>query len=704
MNGRIVHIGCLMLAVAVLPGAARAGEAPGADAAATAAQTIVVTGHYRTAVTTSDTASAGTVDGDLLREMPLLRPGEALETVPGLVVTQHSGDGKANQYFLRGYNLDHGTDFATSVDGVPVNMPTNAHGQGYSDINFLIPELVERIDYRKGPYFAENGDFSAAGSADVRYRDRLKGGLAMLTAGANDYRRLLVADSLALGHGGPVLLAGAEWLREDGPWTTPERLRKTNLLARLSGGDAGNGWSIDGIHYRAHWNATDQVPLELIASGALGRFDALDPSDGGSSGRDIVSAEWHREGQAAFTRIAGWYQHYRLQLWSDFTYFENNRALAPNPALPSDQFSQREARDIVGGRFTQGWRHALLGGESTTELGLQLRHDAIDVALLNTQSRIAFATVSDDHVRETALGGTLRNTTRWAPWLRTVLGLRLDALWLDRVARVLPVNSGHASASLASPKGSLIIGPFGKTEIFLSAGRGFHSNDARGVIGTINPATGAPADPAPALVRAFGKEIGLRSEAVPGLQTSLAVWTLNSASELVYSADAGDTEPNDASRRWGIEWNNHYALGRWLLLDADFAWTHARYAMANANGAPGNLIPNAVSRVMRLGATVHDGERWSVTAEGRYFGDYPLTQDGSLTAPAAFVANLRLAARPWRQLGLSLDVLNLFDRRYYDIAYGQDYQVAPAAAAQPNGITVHPGEPRQLRISLHAGF
>lgn len=695
--------GVIIAASASLPVQAHAEHAEDMSPATPADPTIVVTGHYQTSIGQTDAASAGTVNGTLLSQMPLLRPGEALETVPGLIVTQHSGDGKANQYFLRGYNLDHGTDFATSVDDLPINLPTNAHGQGYSDLNFLIPELVERIDYRKGTYDAANGDFSAAGSADIHYRDSLPHGIVNLTGGSFGYARALIADSVPLAHGkGPTILAAGEFMHENGPWTTPERLRKTNLLLRLSDGNEKNGWSLSGFHYRAHWNSTDQVPLELIESGKMGRFDALDPTDGGNSGRDVVTLAWHRDGGASFTRAKAYYQHYRLQLWSDFTFYENRYGQAPNPNLPSDQFAQAESRNMTGGALVQGWRHGLEGLESTTEIGTQIRHDAIDVSLRNTQSRIAFATVSDDHISETELDVYAQNTTRWTPWMRSVVGLRFDTLWLDRQARVLPINSGHASASLASPKGSLIFGPFAKTEIFLSAGRGFHSNDARGVIGTINPATGDPADRVPALVKAFGKEIGLRTEIVPGLQSSLALWTLDSDSELLYSADAGDTEPNGASQRWGVEWNNHYAAWNWLLLDADLAFTHARYR--DANGDVGNLIPNAVSRVARFGATVHDRDRWSITAEGRYIGSYPLTQDGSQTAPDAFVVNLRGNAQPLAHVGLSIELLNLFNRHYYDIAYGQDYQVSATATANPNGITVHPGEPREIRISLHGQF
>lgn len=665
---------------------------------------VTVEGHYDNAVGTSDAASQGVVNGATLRDLPLLRPGETLETVPGMVVAQHSGDGKANQYFLRGYNLDHGTNFAFSVDGVPVNMPTNAHGQGYSDLNFLIPELVGHIDYRKGPYFAEGGDFSSAGSADILYRTSLDRRIADLTVGAFGYRRALLAGSTKLnasasGKSGPTLLGAVEIMNNDGPWTTAEDLQKTNLLLRLSDGSMENGWSFDAIHYDAKWNATDQVPLELIESGQLGRFSALSPTDGGNTGRDIISGEWHRTDATGYTKLSAYAEHYRLRLWSDFTLFELRPATG-------DQFEQAEDRNIVGGQIVKGWNHSVLGRDSITEVGLQLRHDNIDVSLQNTEARVPFETVSDNHVNETSAGLYLKNTTIWTPWLRTLAGLRGDRVAMDMTSYSLPQNSGNASGSRISPKLSVVLGPWAKTEYFINWGKGFHSNDARGVIDKIDPTTGLPSTAVPALTGSTGQEIGLRTEIVQGLQSSLALWSLNSDSELVYSADSsiGSTEPNGASKRYGVEWNNHWIVNRWMLIDADLAWTHARFATMNDNGETGNRIPNAVSRVAQLSATIHDLGPWSAGVETRYIGAYPLTQDGSLTAPSAVVTNLRVQHEFSQNIALSLDLLNVFDRKYFDIAYAQDYRVSPSSAVVPSGITVHPGEPRQLRATLRLTF
>ncbi len=666
-----------------------------ASQAVAGAQQVEIAGHYDNGVGTSDAASQGTVRGERLADLPLLRPGEVLETIPGLVVTQHSGDGKANQYFLRGYNLDHGTDFATWVDGLPVNMPTNAHGQGYTDLNFLIPELVEKIDYRKGPYFAQDGDFASAGSARIKYRDDLDHGILDLAAGSDGYRRLVLAGSTPLstfngsggGGAGPRVLGALEVQRDDGPWTTPEGVRKYNGLLKVSDGDALRGWSVTAMDYTNHWTSTDQVPLSAIEDGTLGRYSAVDPTDGGNSTRAAVTGEWHAHDEHGYTTIAAYAQHYKLKLWSDFTYFEVDQQ-------HGDQFEQAESRNMAGGQVVHGWQHALFGNDSTTEAGLQVRHDHIDVGLLHTEARVPLGTTRDDHVSETLLGAYLQNTTAWLPWLRSLAGVRADRALMDVDDR-LAGSQGHASGTRLSPKFSLVLGPWARTEFFANYGRGFHSNDARGVVGSRGSV-----DPVPALVASKGAELGLRTEVVPGLQTSLALWRLDSDSELVYTADEGGTEPNGASKRRGIELNNHLVLGSWLLVDADMAWTHARYADANANGEPGNAIGNAVGRVGLLGVTVHEGP-WSGGLVTRFIGSYPLSQDNSLRAPSAVSSNLQLTRVLTPRVSLQVDVLNLFDRKFYDIAYEQDYRIAPGQMVVPDGVTVHPGEPRALRMSLN---
>ena len=691
------RLGSLAAAIVLL---ACAPIASAQDSDAATLGSIEVQGHYDNGVGTSDAASEGVVRGDRLTDLPLLRPGEVLETIPGMVVTQHSGDGKANQYFLRGYNLDHGTDFATTIDGVPANMPTNAHGQGYMDLNFLIPELVQSIDYRKGPYFADEGDFSSAGAAHIHYRDSLDAGIAALTTGSYGYRRALFAGSTTLGDGtGPTLLGALEVAEGNGPWTVPEDLRKINGLLRLSDGTLAHGWSIDAQAYSARWNSTDQVPLGLIRSGLLSRFSGLDPTDGGDTGRTILSGEWHSRDGNAYTQVQAFAEHYDLQLWSNFTFFE----LRPDTG---DQFEQQESRNFFGGEVVRGWDHSLFGHDSVFETGLQLRRDDIRVGLLNTEARQPFETVRNDAVGETAAGLYAQESTTWTPWFRTLAGLREQTVSMNVRAYATPINSGSAAADKLLPKLSMIFGPWNKTEFFLNYGEGFHSNDARGVVQRIDPTSGDLASPVPALAGSIGKEIGVRTEAIEGLQSSLALWSLDSASELIYSADSniGSTDANGASRRYGVEWNSNLVLNRWLLVDADLAWTHARYVDANANGQLGNQIPNAVGKVGSLAFTVRDMGPWSGGLVTRYIGSYPLSQDGSLVAPSSTVTNLRVSRALTPKVSLSVDLLNVFNRRYYDIAYEQDYQLAPASPVVPNGVTVHPGEPRQLRITLRVAL
>jgi len=687
--------------------------APNATAAATL-DTVTVVGHYDTALGSSNAASQGVVEGSTLTDAPVPRPGQILETVPGLVVTQHSGDGKANQYFLRGYNLDHGTDLATFVDAVPVNMPTNAHGQGYTDLNFVIPELVDHIDYEKGPYFAPYGDFASAGAVAIRYRDTLDGGLANLTLGDDAYRRLLFAGSCTVtgdtcafdapqgdrfDADSPRLLGALELLEENGPWTLPEHLHKFNGLVRLSEGTPENGFSVDAIAYAAHWDSTDQVPLSLIESGQLNRYGALDPTDGGDSARDVLSGEWAKSAAGGYLKAAFFLEHYQLQLWSDFTFYE----LRPRTG---DQFEQAENRNLVGGQIAEGWAMPHVGLESLTEAGVQMRHDNIDVGLFDTEARHVFATVSNEIVGETEAGLYIENTTLWTPWLKSTLGLRENLISLSADSLSTAANSGNASASKLTPKMALVIGPWHDTEFFVDAGEGFHSNDARGVIDKIDPTTGLAALPVAALAGSFGKEIGVRTAIIPGLQSSLALWSLNSQSELVYNADSdiGSTSPDAASKRYGIEWNNHFVSIPHLLLDLDLAYTHARYAQDNQNGQLGDDIPNAVAAVASFRATLMNFGPWSAGIETRYIGAYPLSQDGSLRNPGAAVTNVRFQRQLTKRTAIIVDGLNLFDKQYYDIAYEQDYRVTPTSPIVPNGVTVHPGEPRAVRVTLSTRF
>ena len=649
--------------------------------------------HYDNAVGTSDAASQGVINRELLQSRPALRPGEVLEFVPGLIVTQHSGDGKANQYFLRGFNLDHGTDFATRVNGIPVNMPSHGHGQGYTDLNFLLPEMVQRIEYRKGPYFASSGDFSSAGAADIVYLKKFDAPFGQLSLGEGGYRRGVAGISREVAPG-ITLLGAVERVGNDGPWTVAERLRKKNGVMTLSAGTPVGGWSASLMVYSARWTATDQIPQRLIDTGdyngqPFGRFDSLDPTTGGDTSRSSLSAEWHRSGEHSRSSVSAYALRYRLDLNSNFTY-------ALERPADGDQFKQGDSRSVAGLDARHAFDHSLGGLAARSEVGLSLRHDRIRVGLFDSVARQVTATTREDEVRETLLGIYGQSAVEFASGLRGVFGVRADHLRASVDALTLAANSGRASAAQLSPKLSLIAGPFAKTEFFFNAGRGFHSNDARGATATIDPKTGAAVDKVPALAASRGWELGLRTEALPGLQSSLALWKLKFDSELVYVGDAGATEASAGSRRTGIEFNNRWVPVPWFLFDADFAWTRGRFDN-------GDRIPNAVDRVASVAVTVRDRGPWSASLQWRYLGSGALIEDNSVRSVSALTTNLRVGYRFSPQVQLTLDVFNLLDKKVDDIQYFYESRL-PGETAPVVDRHVHPAEPRTLRLGLAVSF
>ena len=678
-----------VLAAATQLCAATAHAQPSTQLADASAQSITVTGHYDNAVGSTDAASQGVINRELLKSRPALRPGEVLEFVPGLIVTQHSGDGKANQYFLRGFNLDHGTDFATRINGMPVNMPTHGHGQGYTDLNFLMPELVQRIEYRKGPYFASNGDFASAGSADIVYLKKIDEPFAQLTLGSGNFRRGVAGQSLEVAPD-TTLLGALEVQRTDGPWTVPEHLNKDNAVFMLSGGSAARGWSGSLMAYRARWTATDQVPQRLIDSGAIGRFDSLDPSTGGDTRRASLSGEWHDSGAFGRSMVSAFAIDYQLDLNSNFTY-------ALERPADGDQFKQHDQRSVFGIDASQTFEHKLGGLDARSELGASLRHDRIRVGLFDSVARRITATTRDDKVRETLVGVYGQSAVDLLPGtLRAVAGLRLDRVSNRVDALTIAANGGSASDTQVSPKLSLIAGPFSKTEFFFNAGRGLHSNDARGTTATIDPKTGDPVDRVPPLVASRGWELGARTEAIKGLQSSLALWKLDFDSELVYIGDAGATEASGASTRKGIEWNNRYIPVPWLLFDADLAWTHARFRN-------GDRIPNAIDRVASVAATVRDLGPWSASLQLRYLGPGALVEDNSVRSFSSLTTNLRVGYKFSPKVEATLDVFNLFDRKLSDVQYFYESQL-PGEAGPVADRHLHPAEPRAARLTLQVRF
>lgn len=681
-------------------------------------------------------ASEMTVSGKEINDRPVTRPGEVLEAAPGLIVTQHSGEGKANQYFLRGYNLDHGTDMAITVDDMPVNMRTHGHGQGYADLNFLMPETVNGMRVRKGPYYADEGDFSSAGALNLDLIDRVSRGLAEMTFGSFGYKRGFVMNSVKAG-AGDLLFAGEANLY-NGPWSNPDEVRKLNGMLRYSQGTATDGFSATAMAYGNRWNSTDQVPLRAITSGILGRFDAEDPTDGGRANRFSLSTRVAQTDDLGSWKANAYVIKSKLDLYNNFTYYLSDPTLG-------DQFHQHDDRVVAGGAVSRTFAGSFAGVPTETTVGLQTRYDNINVALTTTYQRGFLGNIRTDKVQETSVAAYVQNTMRWTDWFRTTIGWRGDYYNATVNSLFDANNSGKASASLGSPKFSMTFGPFYNTELFVGAGMGMHSNDARGstirevpVDRVQDPnAASDPLSASPLLVRTKGAEAGIRTRLIPGLDSTFSVFMLDQASEIVFSGDGGDTEASRASRRFGIEWTNKYKPANWVTLDTDVALSRARfvgfdqdqadvyaslagYPEVQIGNAPGNYVPGAPTLIASAGITLGEAKGWFTGLRWRYLGERPLTEDNAFRSPATSVFNGRIGYRFENGWRIQLDALNLFNAKADQItyAYGSllktDNLFAMCGSGSPpppavcsTGVmdrVLHPIEPLAIRLTLAGRF
>jgi len=654
---------------------------------------VIVIANQDSLIGQTPSASVGTVYSDQFENRPLSRPGELLETVPGLIVTQHSGEGKANQYFLRGFNLDHGTDFATFIDGMPVNMPTHAHGQGYSDNNPLFPELVESIEYRKGPYYADFGDFSAAGAVRVRYKDEIESPFIQATGGLYGYQRLIGAASGKLGAG--TLLWGAEVEHYDGPFVLDDRYNKVNAVVRYSNTDANGAFHLDLLAYNASWTSTDQIPKRAVDDGMISRLGYIDPSDGGKSSRYSLIGNWNRNLGTGELIGNAYLSRYDLGLFSNFTYFLNN-------PVRGDQMEQYDRRTLGGGSLAYRLKQEIAGINTQSEIGVQDRYDNIpSVALYRTEARQRYFTVSDDKVRQNSGAIYAQSEIQILPWLRALGGLRFDIYNFD-VTSNTPANSGNTSDHQTSPKLTLVFGPFQKSEFFINYGEGFHSNDARGTTETIDPNDGVtPVQKVNALVAARGIDLGMRSALIPKTQIAFSLFALDLDSELTFSGDDGTTEPNRPSRREGTELSVYWRPIPRLVVDSDIAFTRSRF---RDNNPIGDHIPEAATSVAALGLSYESAKGWDAALRLRYFGPRPLIEDNSQRSNATRLVNLHLGYHFSPQLALSAEFLNLFNSHDDDIRYYYTSRLPSEPAGGVNDQHFHPVEPFTARLVLTYRF
>jgi hypothetical protein len=678
--------------------------------------TINVQGREDDLVGIADSGTQGTVGATEIQDRPILRSGEVLETVPGLIITQHAGGGKANQYFLRGFNLDHGTDFAIFIDDMPLNLPSHAHGEGYSDMNTVIPEFVQRVNFEKGPYYADVGNYGSAGSAHVEYFKTLPQNFFTVEGGMDGYGRAVFGVSQKLGLGS--LLYGGEVYYDDGPWTHPDAYNKFNgLLTYSRGGDA-DGFSITARAYHGKWDSSDQIPVNAVP--LVGFFGALNPTDGGNSQRYSLQAEWHRQDANSETKLMGYGFYYDLDLFSDFTYFLTD-------PIRGDQFEQKDGRWVAG----LDARHTIFsqwfGRKVVNTFGLQVRNDWINNGLYQTEDRVRVdktdsstgttlpATTEADRFTDTQVGFYAENRVQWAEKFRTVAALRGDVQQFGVTSLVTPANSGTATKVLPSPKLSLIFGPWSNTEIYVQGGSSFHSNDARGATQTVepvsadNPYPNTPVSRIPTLIPTKGAEIGVRTVAVPHLQSTLSFWYLHSASELQQDGDTGGTvasqQPSD---RYGVEWANYYTPREHLALDFDMADSRALFTTIDgADAAPGSpggrRVPEAVGLVISSGITLHNLKGFSESLRLRYFGPRDLTSDGIYRSNTTILLNAEIGYQINKKWRVSAEFLNLLNRSDHDIDYAYTSRITPTATPAFTDV-FHPVESFQVRFGLGRTF
>ncbi len=612
----------------------------------------------------AESASSVHLDRDTLGERSRTQMSDILRNVPGLVVSQHAGGGKADQYFIRGFDADHGTDIAVFADGVPVNLSSHGHGQGYADTHWLIPETIADVDVHKGPYAARYGDYYTAGALELKTLDKVDGP-TIYVAGSTPLGgpraldaldpRLVAMASPSLAAGDKTLLA-AQIADADGPFIHPLGFAQGNALAKWQAPVYGGWLKLEANLYAAHWHASGQLPESEVAAGRLNRFDSLDPSEGGKTSRYSGQAAYSYKDAAGGTWHAMAYTvRSRLDLFSDFTLY------ARDP-VNGDEIEQTDGRWLYG--LDAGYDRALRGHgvEALVSGGVQLRADDVVTSLWHDANRVRLADCfaaganpcndNDDHIRD--LGAYVEANVIATPWLHVFPGLRVDAFRWNSVSR-----------AIASPKLSVEVHESEQVNLFANFGGGFHSNDARAAVATNGDG---------ALARAWGGELGVRMRPEHHARVAMDFWYLWLSSEQVWNGDEGTTEPSAATQRLGLDLEGSVDATAWLSLDANVTFSHASF-VENAGNA--NAVALAPRWMGSGGATAH-GLGGFVTVRARGIADRPGNEAGTLTAPGYLILDI-IAGRRWGKLGVNLTVNNALDADWREAQFADSSRVSPTA-------------------------
>lgn len=617
---------------------------------------------------------------------PQGRPAQVLRLIPGFIAVEHSGGaGKADQYFLRGFDADHGTDVAFFTDGMPINLRSHAHGQGYTDLNFIIPETIEGIEVHKGAYLPEYGDFATAGAVNFRTRELVKEGVVQSAGGQfNTQRHLLMfsptKDTVRT-------LFAAEGYYTDGPFQNDNRYFRGNLLGKATMNPLGRDeLVITGTFQQSQWNGSGEIPLRAVHDGSLDRFGSIDPSEGGKTLRSTARLNYHYDTPAGGRFFANAYaQYYRFDLFTNFTFFLND-------PVNGDGFQQSDRRVVYGGDvgYKQLVRFFDMDGAAT--VGFQARVDDIHARLGPQVKRAPLGTTVDSTISEASYAPFLKVELQPTPWLRLSGGVRTEVFTFDvrnRCAGCAEQPAGNTSSGLVLPKMNVILGPWFGTEFFANYGEGYHSNDARSAVAQV----------ASPLAKARNYEVGVRSKpwGPEGVELVATLWALDLKQELVFVGDEGTTEIRGASRRRGMEVAARGQVWGPLYFNGSVTWTKAEFTN-------GNAIPLA-PEVTAYGALLLRWPEGLISQlQATYLGVRPLVEDRSAKAPSWTTFDLseryQLPVKlPHGRLEAFLFVQNLLNTKWEQATFYFDSRLRNEAAAVADTHFV-PGNPRFVMAGL----
>jgi outer membrane receptor protein involved in Fe transport len=644
----------------------------------------------RRAVTPSNSQIIRDLDLSL---RPMLDPSDVLKVAPGLFVGQHAGGGKANQYFIRGFDIDHGTDLSLWFDGMPVNMISHGHGQGYADLHFVIPELVENVEVNKGPYYIEYGDLATAGA--VRMRTHRKFGESRVSLGAGMFNTFRSLSILTLEHAPLKPILAAEVLRSDGPFDSPEDMERYNLYLKTPFlENETTTLDVTLMGYGAGWNGSGQVPARLVDAGLLDKYGSVDPSEGGHSQRHSVSMEYQQTPDSGEEWHASAYLiNYRLSLFSNFTFFARD-------SVRGDGINQRDDRIVTGLNASYKRRYALGGLPMSSLLGIGVRNDMIRTNLDYSGKRIVFDHVIDADVREGSLSVYFMESIAPFRWLYVEAGVRGDHFGFDVVDRLHPEGdstlTGVKDASIFSPKVNVVVTPVANTDIYANYGEGFHSNDARGVT--------SKTDPARPLTKARGYEMGARTRLFDRLDLGVSFWKLDMNGEFVWVGDDGATEEGLASERLGVDLEARARILPWLWADFDMTKSSSEYTRNAGNGRAVALAPRLT---WSGGLSMRHPLGFFGSFRGQSLDDRPADEAGDFTAEGFTVFDLGAGYR-YRKWEITVNVQNVFNTEWRTAQFENDSRLVggpfPRETEPVTDIHFVPGAPVNVQGAVRWYF